>query len=548
MFDTNRSLRVHAVGFWIFVILSVCLLPTKGSSESVTLKINNADVTEVLKTICDQSDLDLAIAAGIKNTITIHVDSIESRTAIEIIAELAGLAYAIEDGVLKIMTPQQYTERFGSQPFDKRRLQSFDLRHIDPASILSELNKLKSAKGLILVDELSNQIHVLDTRPVLELMRDVLKVADRERILRAYNLRFVSPGSLEQTLGKLLTPSSSIIKDEANNRLIVIDRPERIDRLDSLVRQVDVPGALISTSVRLQYAEVGSVLPHVEGLLTPNAGSVRADIPTNQLIVVDLPWVIDQVIEVVRSLDVKTREVFIEAKIVQVGLTKALKTGVNWQAVSDEITGGEVRGDFNILSGSDQGLRITGGILDETDYEAILEALSESGETDLLSEPHIAAIEGKEASIHVGSSIPYKTVDTREEDGAIRTFERVTMVKVGVKLSVVPTTNDSGYVRMLIKPEVSSVTGFSDGIPVVEETTAETEVIVRDGVTLIIGGLIKKEDRKTVKKVPLLGDIPLIGRLFSSNSSEDVKSELIIFITPHIISGDVTQPRPGSHP
>ena len=117
------------------------------------------------------------------------------------------------------------------------------------------------------------------------------------------------------------------------------------------------------------------------------------------------------------------------------------------------------------------------------------------------------------------------------------------MVQVGVKLAVTPRVNDSGYVRLYIRPEVSSVTSFTDGIPVVEETTAETEVMVRDGVTLIIGGLIKKEKRHTVKKVPLLGDIPLLGRLFSSHDSEDVKSELIIFITPHIISGDVTQSR-----
>jgi general secretion pathway protein D len=117
------------------------------------------------------------------------------------------------------------------------------------------------------------------------------------------------------------------------------------------------------------------------------------------------------------------------------------------------------------------------------------------------------------------------------------------MVEVGVKLYVTPTINDSDFVSLQIRPEVSSVTSFSDGIPIVEKTEAETEVLIRDGVTLIIGGLIKNENRKTVRKVPLLGDIPLLGRLFSSTDRQLVKSELIIFITPHIISGDAMQVR-----
>jgi len=251
--------------------------------------------------------------------------------------------------------------------------------------------------------------------------------------------------------------------------------------------------------------------------------------------------------ELVNALDQRTPQVFIEAKIVQVGLTDNLKTGVNWQALTDKVPGGKTTGDLNILSVSDQGIRFSAGVLDETDYEVLLELLGEEGKTDLLSSPHITVVQGKESRILVGSSIPYKTIDTREENGAIRTFEKVTNVEVGVKLYVTAlNVDDSGYVRLAIKPEVSSVVSFSDNIPVVEKTEAETEVIIRDGVTLIIGGLIKNEKRRTVKKVPLLGDIPLLGRLFSSSDSQDVKSELIIFLTPHIITGDVTQSRSGS--
>jgi type II secretory pathway component GspD/PulD (secretin) len=347
-------------------------------------------------------------------------------------------------------------------------------------------------------------------------------------------------------LKPILTGSAHTIVDLERNRLTVFDLPENLARLDDFVKAFDRPSHLESKVFQLQYAMSAEIMPQIQGLLTPAVGKVVSDPKTNQLIITDLPPKLDKISHYVSSLDRKTQEVYIEARIIQVSLTDALKLGVNWQAFTDkieELGPVELSSDFNVLSSSDQALRFSSGLLSEKNYRFILEALSEVGTTDLLSSPHITAVNNKESRILVGSSIPYKTIDTREENGAIRTFERVTVVEVGVKLYVTPTINDSNYVRLKIKPEVSSVTGFSDGIPVVEKTEAETEVLIRDGVTLIIGGLIKNETRSTVKKIPLLGDIPLLGKVFSSTDRQVVKSELIIFITPHIISGDITQAR-----
>jgi type II secretory pathway component GspD/PulD (secretin) len=545
----SNSEQSSSVGNFALVLLALLIVlstSVEGDAARVSLKVDNVEIVELLKSLAAQSDYNVAIGSGVTGKVTVHLDSIEVIEAVAIITELAGAAYIVEDGTIKVLTAAQYVETYGGQPFDKRRLVVFEMSHVPLAQISAELNKLKSPKGLMMSDARTNRLYVLETPEVLSLMRRVVDYADTEQSFRVYEPRHVTCGSLMESMKGVLTGSAQTVIDQGQNRLTVFDREENLDRLDQFVQAYDRPSPLSTRAFNLQYTTAAEVSSHILSLLTPDVGKAISDTKTNQLIVTDLPSRLEAVSAAVANLDRKTQEVYIEAKIVQVSLTDDLKLGVNWQAFTDkihELGPVDISGDFNVLSSGDQGLRFTSGLLSEKNYEFVLEALSEVGTTDLLSSPHITAVNNRESRILVGSSIPYKTIDTREEDGSIRTFEKVTMVEVGVKLYVTPTINDSDFVSLKIKPEVSSVTGFTEGIPIVEKTEAETEVLIRDGVTLIIGGLIKNENRETVKKIPLLGDIPLLGKLFSSTDRQLVKSELIIFITPHIISGDVTQTR-----
>jgi general secretion pathway protein D len=165
--------------------------------------------------------------------------------------------------------------------------------------------------------------------------------------------------------------------------------------------------------------------------------------------------------------------------------------------------------------------------------------------TNILSSPRITALNNEEAKILVGSTEPYvTTTTTTPATGAVTTAESVNFIDVGVKLFVTPVIHDDDYITMKIKPEVSSVTRFvttgnKNTIPVVETSEAETTVMVKNGVTIVIGGLIKDEKIASVSKVPILGDIPLIGLAFKNTDEILRKTELVIFLTPQIISGDV---------
>jgi TonB family protein len=179
-------------------------------------------------------------------------------------------------------------------------------------------------------------------------------------------------------------------------------------------------------------------------------------------------------------------------------------------------------------------------------YKSILGALRVIGETKILSSPRIMVLNNQEAKILVGTKDAYITSTTSQAgSGSTITSQSVNLVDVGIKLYVTPTVNRDGFVTMKIKPEVSSSKrtdltsqGQITQVPIVTTSETETTIMVKDGTTIIIAGLKKNQRDKQVQKVPLLGDIPLIGFFFRTSKDEVGKTELVIFITPHIVSGD----------
>jgi type II secretory pathway component GspD/PulD (secretin) len=201
-------------------------------------------------------------------------------------------------------------------------------------------------------------------------------------------------------------------------------------------------------------------------------------------------------------------------------------------------------------SSSGTGAALQIGQLDAEGYQAVIQAIREYGQANILSSPRIAALNNEEAKILIGTNQPYATRAISQVSGGAANIEEenVTFLDLGVKLYVTPTINEDNYVTMKIKPEVSSQTGtytiVSSGntIPVIKTTTTETTVMVKDGATILIGGLIEETIQESVKEVPGFSSVPLLGNLFRSktkgSSTIPEKTELVIFLTPRIISGD----------
>jgi type II secretory pathway component GspD/PulD (secretin) len=179
------------------------------------------------------------------------------------------------------------------------------------------------------------------------------------------------------------------------------------------------------------------------------------------------------------------------------------------------------------------------------DYKGIIDILRTIGDTKILSSPRIMVLNNQEAKILVGTKDAYITSSVTQTTGTAVTADTVNFVESGIKMFVTPTVNRDGFVTMKIKPEVSSAEVKSlisqdkkTDVPIITSSEAETTVMVKDGVTIIIGGLRRDRKLETVKKVPILGDLPGLRYFFSSTSIQIDKADLIILLTPHVMSGE----------
>jgi type II secretory pathway component GspD/PulD (secretin) len=179
---------------------------------------------------------------------------------------------------------------------------------------------------------------------------------------------------------------------------------------------------------------------------------------------------------------------------------------------------------------------ITFGLINNTDLLTVtLNALAEKGQTKILAEPRIVTLNNRQARIQVGSRLPFSTVTIAP--GGVTT-QAITFVDVGIILTVTPVINQEGRIRLTLKPEASFPGAPSSAGPPIQTRNAETEVLLRDGETLAVGGLIDETIVDNARKVPLLGDIPVLGVFFRSTSKNKRRSELIVFVTPRIVKED----------
>ncbi|MEE8158311.1 MAG: secretin N-terminal domain-containing protein [Dehalococcoidia bacterium] len=442
------------------------------------------DILAVMKFLAKEGNLNIVTGKNVGGRISLTLKDVTVRDILDIIALSYELAYVVQNGIFYVMTAADYSRLFGASFADQRKVRTLQLEHADANAVAAILNNMKSAVG-------------------------------------------------------------RVIGDPQTRTLVLIDVPEKLAPMVAAAESMDQATKQQTQVFELSYGKAEDIQPEVEKVLTPNLGSVRLDKRTNTLVVSDLASRMNDVQRVIRAFDRKTREVNIESKIVQVRLDDKYQMGVNWEVLFQQLSDLRLQVTFPIsppVGPLGPVGKITVGTLADDDFTAVIELLQTVGKTNVLSTPQIAVVENEEAKILVGTREAFVTSVVTQTQQAATTAEDVTFIDVGVSLTVTPTINREGYVTMKIKPEVSSVTrtlttASGNQIPIVQTSSAETTVMVKDGVTIIIAGLIEDQTLETHKKVPILGDIPFLGAAFRSKEDEVIKSEIVIFLTPTIISG-----------
>jgi len=313
-----------------------------------------------------------------------------------------------------------------------------------------------------------------------------------------------------------VAPIDQLQEDEV--KAITVERKQ--EEMQSLVTRV----------VKLNYLNAGEVKQAMSKTTTPR-GKVEAEKGTNSVIIAEVPARIDRLVAMVKEMDQKLRMVEIVAKMVDVDHQATRELGVNWEALNlqlgstlagDIVTGQKLADPFSTLR--------AGTVQSWGELNLILEALEKDNKANIVSNPHVTTADNQEARIMVGKEIPLIVSD--EAGNPITELK-----KIGVILKVTPHVNDDGTITMDLHPELSDLSSQAtvQGGVIISLQEADTRVVVGNGETAVIGGLISEVESSLRTGVPVLKDVPLLGPLFRYESKTKQKRELIIFVTPKLV-------------
>jgi general secretion pathway protein D len=325
-------------------------------------------------------------------------------------------------------------------------------------------------------------------------------------------------------------------------------------------------GASNSTSATSALSSA-STTPVSATASVSTGGQIQADPATNSLIISAPEPVYRQMRQVIDQLDTRRAQVYVETMIVKVDAAKAAQFGVQWQGILGStsnntigyvgtnygstgnianLTLAQFAGTSTSSSSStastatslNQGINI--GILNKINGAFTLGALANFLQTqtgaNVLSTPNIVALDNEEAKIVIGSNVPFVTgsyTNTGGSSNSVNPFQTVERKDVGIVLRIKSQIGEGGTIRMTVYQENSTLR--SDGSSITDKSSIETTVVVDDGQTMVLGGLLKDEYGDSDNKVPLLGSIPLVGKLFSNDSRTRTKTDLMLFLRPVII-------------
>lgn len=460
------------------------LVGPAGESQRISLELKGMDILDVLKLLAKKSGLNIAAGANVKGRVTIFLRDVDVWDAMRIVLETNNLAYERDGDIIKVMTARDYEMLYGKKFHEKTQVRIIQLEHARAADLLKTLNQVKTKVGKIVVDERSKTI-------------------------------------------------------------VLIDIPAKIEEMEGMVARMDV--AAVTKVFSLNYAKAEELEPKISELITKEVGSIKIDERTNKIIVTDIPKNVETIEQIIAAFDEKTLQVLIEAEIIEVALDDDYAFGIDWTSIiSGDVT---LARNLNIsIPGTTASIV---GTISPEEVSGTVQLLRRFGKTNTLSAPRIVVANNEEARILVGKKDVYITATISTTDGTTMSAPSVNYIDIGLVLSVTPTINRAGFVTMKIKPEVTDFERYetlkdAEGreiakVPVITTTEAETTVMVKDGSTVLIAGLIKDKEVTTIDKIPFLGDIPLVGSLLFRNKSREIdKTELVIFLTPHIITDDTT--------
>ncbi|MCG7199170.1 type II secretion system secretin GspD [Marinobacter pelagius] len=486
-------------------------------------------------------------------------------------------------------------ERFPETPSEQLITRVIQIDNANALELVPILRPLVAKYGHLAGVAAANALIVSDHRSNIERIEQIVRELDSPskyeveviQLREAWVgdmvtlLQELAPDELGKAGGENAARKYSVTADERSNRLILRGDETFRDKMRELIRKLDQPSATGGTTkvIRLKHADAKNLTEILKGVMgevvkegsTGSGGngasgkpdnnfSVFADEGLNALVVRGAPSLMQEAEQIVAQLDLRRAQVMIEAAIVEISDELGQDLGVQFAAgdesgESTPVVGtnfgnvGRSLGDVlsailteSVITPATGGITLGAGERDENglSWGILLQALSTSSAANLLSTPSIITLDNQESEITVGQNVPFRTGQTAVTgDGLSNPFTTIERRDVGLTLKVTPTISADGLVRLVVEQTTESVADSIENASdiVTNKREIKTTVLADDGETIVLGGLTRDDLQVTKSKVPLLGDIPVLGRLFSSESQSRIKRNLLVFLRPKIMLG-----------
>ena len=566
------------------------------ADELVSVNFDQVDIRTVLKTIGDITGINFVVDENVRGTVTVmsptKIRLGEVYRFLESILEVQGCAAVPAGDIVKIVPKTEAAKRnllvrVGSDPSsipqnDSVVTQIMPFNYANAADVGQIIQPLLSTGAQMATYPTTNSIVITGTSSNIHHIAKIIQKLDvpgsKEQVT-VLSLKFASAQVISDQIANIMekgkgalsqgarTRNASqtegglkILPDMRTNSIIVIAAAQETETVRKLVEQLDVPRPLGTSNVHVIYLKNAQAKEVAQSLTSALANlkvagaleaiqpvQVTADEGTNALIIVASSQDFEVISAIVEKLDIVREQVLVEMLIMEVSEDALKEIGIDW-ATLDQAAEGSVRA----FAGTNFGLRpdtatedlagLTVGMWrksgSDTKYGTVLYALEKLSGVNILSTPHILTSNHHKAKIIVGENIPFVmqsriTEDPAAEPTVIKSYE---YKDVGISLEITPHISQGGLVRLEINSEFTKlIENVTTDTPMTAKRQAQTVVSMNTGSTVVIGGLIRDDKVTIEKKIPLIGDIPLVGNLFRFQRDRLQKTNLLIFITPHVM-------------
>ena len=580
-------------GLLACLLITVCLVfagpslaagaETQNNHETVSLSLHQADIQDLVRWASSVTQKTIIIHPDVKGSVTVvageEMTRDEAYQVFLSVLQVHGFMVIDTDQVLKVVPVTLGKESdiplqgSGSLSPENMVVRIIKVKNISANDVIALVRPMLPQASHLAAYPGTNTLLIASRGAKVAQVADIIKRLDRAGTIdiELINVKFASAQDLTQMLTKLIPVSAgvkgqpnqvSLAVDERSNSILMTGDPVTRQQIRALVERLDQPlaGDGNTQVIFLQYARAVELVPILESVsgsvakgekdqrLAQADISIRADESLNSLIITAPPSVLSTIKGVIAKLDVRRAQVLVEALIVEVNEDLSRDLGIEWRSNNSDGEAESLFGGFSAFPGAASpfvpnengdvvlGRGLSLGYFRGADLRSIVRALEGEANANILSTPSILAMDNEEAKILVGENVPFIT-GSQSREGQSDPFQTIQRQDIGVLLKIKPHINNSDSVTLQIEQTVESIAPSDAATAdiVTNKREISTRALIDNNQILVLGGLIRDEIVESESKVPLLGSIPILGRVFRSSSSKVIKKNLMVFIHPVIL-------------